>query len=103
MDKARQLPTLDQPVPYEIRVPGQIGAGWASWAEEMNVTIEAVGSDPPITAMTGLFDQAALLGLLRGLYSLGIPLISVNWIDVVESDDARIEDGAGDVNLEPDS
>ena len=86
MNKIRQLPTLDQPVPYEIRVPGQIGAGWASWSEEMTVTIEGEGGDSPITALTGVFDQAALLGLLRRLYSLGIPLISVNWIEAVETD-----------------
>jgi len=104
MDKGRQLPTLDQPVPYEIRVPVQIGAGWV---QESTVTIEREGSGSPITVITGVFDQAALLGLLRRLYSLGIPLISVNWIDDagldgLESDDTRIEDGAGDVNLEPD-
>ena len=35
----------------------------------------------PITTLTGSFDQAALQGLLRRLYSLGIPLISVIWVD----------------------
>ena len=31
-------------------------------------------------AQTGAVDQAALQGLLRLLYSLGLPLISVNWL-----------------------
>jgi hypothetical protein len=92
MNKSRQLPTLDRLAAYEIRVPGEIRTGWASWAKEMTVTIEREGGDPPITAMTGSFDQAALLGLLRRLYSLGVPLISVNWIDE-----------AGETDLEPDT
>jgi hypothetical protein len=35
----------------------------------------------PISILTGTVDQAALLGLLRRLYSLGLPLVSVNWLD----------------------
>jgi hypothetical protein len=31
-------------------------------------------------ALTGTVDQAALHGLLRQLYSLGVPLISVNCL-----------------------
>jgi hypothetical protein len=31
----------------------------------------------PVTILTGIFDQAGLQGLLRRLYSLGLPLISV--------------------------
>ena len=31
----------------------------------------------PVTTLTGTVDQAALQGLLRRLYSLGLPLISV--------------------------
>lgn len=35
----------------------------------------------PITILTGDLDQAALHGLLRCLYSIGLPLISVLWIE----------------------
>jgi len=34
--------------------------------------------------MTGTLDQAALQGLLRRLYSLGLPLISVNCVNVAQ-------------------
>ena len=37
----------------------------------------------PIAILTGTLDQAALLGFLRRLYSLGIPLISVICLDFV--------------------
>jgi len=86
MDKARQLPTLDQPVPYEIRVPGQIGAGWV---QEITVTIEGEGSGSPITVIAGAFDQAALQGLLRRLYSLGLPLISLICLEDPSKGDGR--------------
>ena len=35
----------------------------------------------PITTLTTSVDQAALQGLLRHLYSMGLPLISVSWVD----------------------
>jgi len=38
------------------------------------------GDGPPITTLTGILDQAALQGLLRRLYALGLPLISVNCV-----------------------
>jgi hypothetical protein len=48
----------------------------------MTITIESGDDGPPTTALTGVVaDQAALQGLLRRLYSLGLPLISVNWVE----------------------
>jgi len=47
----------------------------------MTITVESEGDDPPITTLTGTVDQAALQGLLRRLYSLGLPLISVNYVE----------------------
>lgn len=37
------------------------------------------------TTLTGVFDQAGLIGLLRQLYSLGYPLISVNCIPMSDN------------------
>ena len=48
----------------------------------MTITVDSEGDGPPITTLTGVIaDQAALQGLLRRLYSLGLPLISVNRIE----------------------
>ena len=69
--------TLDQPASYQIKIQGKLGENWSDWASGIKVAVESDDSAPPITTLTGLFDQAALLGLLRRLYSLGIPLISV--------------------------
>jgi hypothetical protein len=55
----------------------------------MTITVESEGDGSPITILTGTFDQAALQGLLRRLYSLGLPLISVIYIDVTDSPHER--------------
>lgn len=80
--KGKQKLTLDQPATYQIKVPGDLDAMWSDWVGEMTV---AVGSDDDgltISTLTGTFDQAALQGLLRRLYSLGLPLISVICVEI---------------------
>lgn len=74
--------TLDRPATYEIKVPGQLDESWENWGWKMKVIVECVEDNPPMTILTGTFDQAALQGLLRQLYSLGLPLISVTWIEL---------------------
>jgi hypothetical protein len=55
MKKPNKKLTLDRPAIYQILVR-------------------------PVTILTGTLDQAALQGLLRRLYSLGLPLISATCI-----------------------
>ena len=79
--KTKQKLTLDRPAIYQIKVPGHLDERWADWAGGMTVTIESEGDGPPVTTLTGTVDQAALQGLLRRLYSLGLPLISVICVE----------------------
>jgi hypothetical protein len=81
MNDVKQKPSLDRPVTYEIKVPGELDESWSDWAGEMTIAVESEGDGPPITTLTGTLDQAALQGLLRRLYSLGLPLISVNCVE----------------------
>jgi hypothetical protein len=81
MKDVKQKLTLDRPATYQIRVPGEIDVSWADWAGGMTITVESEGDGQPITTLTGNVDQAALQGLLRRLYSLGLPLISVNCVE----------------------
>ena len=80
--KTKQKLTLDRPAIYQIKVPGHLDERWADWAGGMTVTIESEGDGLPVSTLTGTFDQAALQGLLRRLYNLGLPLISVNYLEV---------------------
>ncbi|HNS51571.1 MAG TPA: hypothetical protein PKO09_10365 [Anaerolineae bacterium] len=62
---------------YEIQVQGRIGERWAHWFDDMSLDArdEAEGS---VTTLRGsVADQAALLGLLQWLYTLGLPLLLV--------------------------
>ena len=77
MNKVRQRPTLDRPATYQIQVPGELDESWSDWVGEMTIRVESEGEGPPVTTLTGSLDQAALQGLLRRLYSLGLPLVSV--------------------------
>jgi hypothetical protein len=82
MKAVKQKLTLDQPATYQIKLPGHLDESWSDWAGGMTITIESRDDGPPTTALTGVVaDQAALQGLLRRLYSLGLPLISVNWVE----------------------
>jgi hypothetical protein len=81
MKEIKQKLTLDRPATYQIKVPGHLDKSWSDWAGGMTITVESEGDGPPVTILTGTVDQAALQGLLRRLYSLGLPLISVNLVE----------------------
>ena len=81
MKEIKRRLSLDRPATYQIKVPGHLDESWTEWDGRMTVTIESNDDRSPITTLTGTVDQAALQGLLRRLYSLGLPLISVNWLE----------------------
>ena len=68
--------TLDESLRYEIAVAGLIEADWTDWVD-VKITTTTKGS-LSISTLEGDFDQAALQGVLRRIYSFGYPLISVN-------------------------
>jgi hypothetical protein len=63
-----------EPMVYQIRVTGHLGAQWTDWFEGLTITLQDNGE----TLLTGLVaDQAALHGLLRKVRDVGLPLLSV--------------------------
>jgi hypothetical protein len=84
MKKVNQKLTLDRRATYQIKVPGHLDESWSDWAGGMAIAVNSEGDGPPVTTLTGAVadaDQAALQSLLRRLYSLGLPLISVNRVE----------------------
>ena len=73
--------TLYHPVIYQIKVPGHLDVNWSYWMNDMEIAVDCNIDGQTITTLTGSFDQAALQGFLRRLYSLGLPLISVKWVE----------------------
>lgn len=66
----------------EIRVKGQIDATWSEWFAGLEIT----HPDPDETLLTGeVVDQAALYGLLARLRDLGLPLVSANSAEVIQT------------------
>ena len=78
MKETKQKLTLDRPATYQIKVPGHLDQSWSEWTRKLTITEESDVDSLPVTTLTATVDQAALQGLLRRLYSLGLPLISVN-------------------------
>ena len=62
---------------YEIEVQGRIGERWAHWFDDMLVTARGEAQNTRTTLTGSVVDQAALLGLLQKLYTLGLPLLLV--------------------------
>ena len=64
---------------YIIKLQGHLSESWADWFDEMEFIHESDGT----TTMTGeIVDQSALHGLLKKIRDLGLPLISVNQLEV---------------------
>lgn len=75
--------TLDRPANYQIKVPGVLNQRWVNINREISVMVGNDEDGLPITILTVTVDQAGLYGLLRRLYSLGLPLISVICVEAL--------------------
>jgi hypothetical protein len=63
---------------YEIRVRGHLETRWAAWFDGMTLSHERDGS----TVLSGpVVDQAALHGLLQKVRDIGLPLVSVTYVE----------------------
>ena len=70
--------SLDETVRCRIRVDGPIDdATWADRLAGLAIRVSTTGGSPVTDLCGPLADQAALVGLLVGLYDLGLPLLSV--------------------------
>jgi hypothetical protein len=73
-------PKIDpgQPLVYQIRIKGHLGTQWTDWFGGLTITLEDSGD----TLLSGpVIDQAALHGLLKKVRDLGLPLVSLNYVE----------------------
>ena len=84
MNKNKRKLTLDQPATYQIQVPCLLDVLLVNGDSSLCITVDESIDGQPISTLTGQMDQAALHGLLRRLYGLGLPIISAICVDFVE-------------------
>lgn len=75
--------TMNTPQLYEIRVASHLSANWAARFEGLSMRHEPEGE----TALSGMLDQAALHGVFMKIRDLGLYLVSVNRVEVSESNE----------------
>ena len=73
---------------YEIRLKGHLDTRWAAWFDGLALSHDSDGT----TIIHGpVADQAALHGLLQKVRDLGLPLLSVNYVEPGHPDVPTIE------------
>jgi hypothetical protein len=68
---------MTNPWRYQIRVQGRLSSRWAHWFEDLDVSVQCEAGSETTTLTGAMIDQAALLGVLQRLYTLGLPLLLV--------------------------
>jgi hypothetical protein len=63
---------------YEIRVRGNLESRWSDWFDGFAITLVA---DDETVLVGPVADQAALHGMLHKIRDLGLPLLSVQWLE----------------------
>jgi hypothetical protein len=58
-------------------VQGRLSERWHLWFEGMEISVEPGNRSEVTTLAAAVVDQAALLGILQKLYTLGLPLLLV--------------------------
>ena len=81
MNNSQQKLTLDRPAEYQLKVPGHLNQDLLENGGTLTLETGYDKSGTPLSTLTGTLDQAALIGLLRRLYSLGLPVISVEYLE----------------------
>jgi hypothetical protein len=74
---------VDTPATYCIRVVGDLDESWSERLGGLKITPPGQGDKQTITTLSGTFiDQAALIGVLKALYDMRLPLLSAECLDV---------------------
>jgi hypothetical protein len=83
MKKDKRRLDLTHPAIYQIVVAGHLDTQKAAWFEDLTLSTDHDDSGNPVTLLRGkIVDQSMLHSLLTRIRDLGLPLISVECIDV---------------------
>jgi len=70
---------LDKTATYRIRVKGHLEGHWSDYLGGLSIS-PSDDEECAVTTLSGeVLDQAALIGIINSLYSMGFPLLSVEY------------------------
>jgi hypothetical protein len=79
-------PQANKSATYKIRAQGVVDDTWSQRFCAMTIVVTQDPDRPPVTTLTGvLADQDALETVCDSLYTLGIPLLSVERLGEVDN------------------
>jgi hypothetical protein len=85
---------LDQPALYRIEVQGQLDSHWSAHFDNMECTVKHATDNLSVTSLYGkVADQASLHGMLNRIRDLGLPLLTVLFIQTYEESVSLEEQG----------
>lgn len=77
---------FEGPASYRIRVQGHLDDSWSDRMGGMVITRAFTEDKKPMTILIGhLKDQAALSGVMNALYGLHLSVLSVEFLDEIQS------------------
>jgi hypothetical protein len=68
---------LDEPAVCHIKVQGSLAQHWSESLGGLSISVGDETGQTVTTLSGEVLDQAALMGVLTGLYGMGYPLLSV--------------------------
>ena len=72
---------VDKPATYTIRVVGYLDENWSDRLGGLKITSSSQEEKRTVTSLSGpIIDQAALFGVLKALYDMRLPLLSVECL-----------------------
>ena len=74
--------TVVSPATYSIQVAGYLDEDWSARLGGLHITPSGEDEKAAVTTLSGpMIDQAALFGVLKALYDMRLPLLSVECLD----------------------
>ena len=74
---------IDQPATYCIQVAGYLDENWSARLGGLKIASTDLEGKQAVTILSGpVIDQAALFGVLKALYDMRLPLLSVECLEI---------------------
>mgnify|MGYP001812895499 CR=1 FL=1 len=74
--------TVDKPATYCIRLIGYLDENWSARLGGLKIDTSSPEGKRAVTTLSGpIIDQAALFGVLKALYDMRLPLLSVEYLE----------------------